>query len=130
VYEDVTFWNPSWAGESGPLFSNLDDLGKWGPAFGTGRLLSADSFQELIQRPDVAPKDGPYFATGFVVADGWYLQNPNINGYSGVMGYLPDRDLTLVVFASQSADPKVEHPAFEIFKELVLQLAPSHPINF
>lgn len=130
VYEDATFWNPSWAGESGPLFSNIDDLGRWGPVFGTGQLLSARSFQEMIQRPDMAPRNDLYFATGFVVANGWFLQNPNINGYTGVMGYLPDQELTLVVFASQTAEPEVEHPALEIFKDLVLELAPSHPINF
>lgn len=130
VYEDTTFWNPSWAGESGPLYSNLDDLGKWGPVFGTGQLLKETSFKEMIRRPDVAAREDLYFATGFVVSDGWYLQNPNINGYTGVMGYLPDQNLTLVVFASQSADPKVGHPAFEIFKEIVRDLVPDHSINF
>lgn len=130
VYEDTTFWNPSWAGESGPLYSNLDDLGRWGPVFGTGQLLKDGSFQEMIRRPDVAAREDFYFATGFVVSNGWYLQNPNINGYTGVMGYLPDLHLTLVVFASQSADPKVGHPAFEIFKDVVRDLVPSHPINF
>jgi hypothetical protein len=84
----------------------------------------------MIRRPDVAAREDFYFATGFVVSNGWYLQNPNINGYTGVMGYLPDLHLTLVVFASQSADPKVGHPAFEIFKDVVRDLVPSHSINF
>jgi D-alanyl-D-alanine carboxypeptidase len=130
VYEDTTFWNPSWAGESGPLYSNLDDLGRWGPVFGTGQLLKDRSFQEMIRRPDAAAREDIYFAMGFVVSNGWYLQNPSINGYTGVMGYLPDLNLTLVVFASQSADPKVGHPAFEIFKAMVRNLVPGHPINF
>ena len=130
VYEDATFWNPSWAGGSGILYSSLDDLGTWGPVFGKGRLLRESSFRELTRRPDAALRSDLYFATGFVVANGWFLQNPMINGYTGTMGYLSDLDLTLVVFASQPPTPKVEHPAFEIFKKLVLELAPSHPINF
>ncbi|MEQ9690363.1 MAG: serine hydrolase domain-containing protein [Bauldia litoralis] len=129
VYEEATFWNPSWAGESGALYSNLDNLGKWGPAFGTGQLLDPASFQALIKRPDAAPEEGPYFAVGFVVANGWYFQNPNINGYTGVMGYLPAKDLTLAVFASQTADPKVVHPAFEMFRALVLEYAPDSPLG-
>jgi len=28
-----------------------------------------------------------YFAYGFVVANGWIVQNPSINGYSGAFGY-------------------------------------------
>ncbi|MFA7480663.1 MAG: serine hydrolase domain-containing protein [Vulcanimicrobiota bacterium] len=130
VYEDCTFWNPSWAGDSGPLYSTLDDLGQWGPAFGRGQLLSNASFQELVKRPATAPPGDFYFACGFVVAGGWYFQNPNINGYSGVMGYLPERDLTVVVFATQPEKPQVEHPAKEIFLDLVDVITPNHPLRF
>lgn len=129
VYEDSTFWNVSWAAESGPLYSNLDDLGKWGPTFGQGRMLTPASFQELTRRPDVAP-DGPfYFASGFVVAGGWYFQNPNLNGYSGMFGYLPEQDITLAVFATQPETATVGHPAAAIFTDLVTELTPGNPIG-
>ena len=130
IYEESTFWNISWAGESGPLYSTLDDLGKWGPAFGKGKLLSNASFAELTARPQVAPPGDFYFASGFVVSGGWYFQNPNINGYSGMFGYLPELDLTLAVFATQPPDPVVDHPAKEIFTELVEVVAPDHPLKF
>ena len=130
IYEDITFWNPVWAGESGPLYSTIDDLAKWVPAWGSGQLLTAPSFQELIRKPDVAPPGDTYFASGFVVSGGWYFQNPNINGFSGMVGYLPSEDITLMVFATQPEDETVVHPAKEIFLELVEVVAPGNPMNF
>ena len=130
VYEESTFWDPSWAGESGPLYSTLDDLGKWGPIFGKGEMLSSKAFQTLLQRPAAGGKDNLYFAAGFVVANDWYFQNPNINGYTGVMGYLPEKDLTLVVFATRPDEGNTVHPAFAIFQQLVKELTPEHPLPF
>ena len=129
IYEDITFWNPVWAGESGALYSTIEDLSKWVPAWGSGQLLSSPSFQELIRKPDVVAGD-TYFASGFVVSGGWYFQNPNINGFSGMVGYLPSEDITLIVFATQPEEETVVHPAKEIFLELVDVVAPGNPINF
>ena len=51
LYEESTFWNPSWAAPYGTLISNLKDLSKWAKAFGTGALLSPQSFQEQTKPP-------------------------------------------------------------------------------
>src|SRR5262249_3214491 len=40
IFEDSTYWNPSWGSATGALTSNLHDLGRWGPMFGQGRLVS------------------------------------------------------------------------------------------
>ncbi len=130
IYEDATFWNPSWTGDSGPLYSNIYDLGKWARVFGKGKLLSPEYFNELIRRPEAAVNPELYFASGFIVSDGWYAQNPSFNGYSGAFGYLPAEDLSIVIFTTQSEDPKSGAQAFKIFKELAKQMAPDNQINF
>ena len=89
-YEDCTYWNPFWGSTPGLPTSNLHDVGKWGPILGTGRLISPEHFQEQIAPASVGKgKNRPdlYFAYGFVVANGWIVQNPSINGYSGAFGY-------------------------------------------
>lgn len=130
IYEDATFWNPSWTGDSGPLYSNLNDLGRWAREFGKGKLLKPDSFEELISRPEGINRPDLYFASGFVVANGWYLQNPSFNGYSGAFGYLPSKELTVIIYTTQSEDPKSDAQAFQIFKELVEMITPESKINF
>jgi D-alanyl-D-alanine carboxypeptidase len=128
-YEDCTFWDPSWSADSGPLYSTLSDLAKWAPIHGKGQLLRPASFQRLMERPSVS-QSNPYLAGGFVFANGWFCQNPNFNGYAGAYGYLPDQDLTVIVYTSQSPTPPKDHQAFGIFKGIVSHLTPERPINF
>lgn len=130
VYEEATYWSPSWAGESGPLYSNLKDLSKWGPVFGKGKLLNENSFNTLLSRFGNTGKPDLYFASGFVVANGWYLQNPSMNGYSGGFGYFPAEEITLIVYSTETAETSSEHKAFNILKELVKIVTPDSQINF
>ncbi len=130
VYEDCTFWSPAWTGDSGPLYSTLGDLAKWAPIHGKGQLLSPASQAHLISKPDVPGRDDLYFASGFIVANGWYCQNPSFNGYSGAYGYLPEQDLTVIVYTTQSSNPESDRQAFTIFKGVVSSLTPARPIPF
>ncbi len=130
TYEDCTYWNPSWGSTPGLPISNLYDVGKWGPILGTGRLISAAHFKEQIapwkgnKRPDL------YFAYGFVVANGWILQNPSINGYSGAFAYNLANGVTITVEATKSENATTDAAAFDILREVVKYVTPQSPINF
>ncbi|HYC81835.1 MAG TPA: hypothetical protein VEB65_08615, partial [Solirubrobacterales bacterium] len=58
------------------------------------------------------------------------VQNPMLNGYTGVMAYLPDRDLSLAIVATTrpSADPELAYATL-LFDRLGAYLAPGHPTN-
>ncbi|GMU58217.1 MAG: hypothetical protein AMXMBFR33_73630 [Candidatus Xenobia bacterium] len=133
VYEDSTYWNPSWASSTGGLTSNIHDLGKWGPVFGKGRLISPEHFQEQIgpssvgkgrNRPDL------YFAYGFINSNGWLLQNPNMNGYSGAFAYNLSTGVTLVVAATKNENPSIDPAAIHILREVIAYVTPGSPLNF
>lgn len=128
VYEDATFWDPTWPGESGPLYSTLPDLARWLRIHGKGTLLKPQSFQTLLSRPDGAGSPDLYMASGFVVSNGWYFQNPSFNGYSGAYGYLPSKDLTLIIFTTQSPDPTSSAAAFPIMRELIKTITPEQTL--
>jgi D-alanyl-D-alanine carboxypeptidase len=133
VYEDSTYWNPFWGSTPGLPTSNIHDLGKWGPIFGSGRLISREHFLEQIAPTSAGKgKNKPdlYFAYGFVVANGWMVQNPNINGYSGAFGYNPATGVTIVVEATKSETAATDTPAFDIFRKVVTYVTPAAPINF
>ncbi|MCB0722649.1 MAG: beta-lactamase family protein [Ignavibacteriae bacterium] len=130
VYEDATYWNPSWTGESGALYSNIEDLGKWGPIFGKGKLLSEESLKILMSPYGDLGKPGFYFASGFGVVNGWCMQNPSFNGFSGAFGYQPDGDYTVIIYGTMAEDTEPGNQSFNILKELSKFLTPDKPINF
>jgi D-alanyl-D-alanine carboxypeptidase len=133
VYEDCTYWNPSWGSTPALLISNVHDMGKWGQIFGTGRLLTPKHFKEQIAPSSVGlGKNRPdlYFAFGFVVANGWLVQNPAINGYSGGFGYKLSDGVTIMVEATRSESATSSTAAFEILREVTKYVTPDSPINF
>jgi D-alanyl-D-alanine carboxypeptidase len=133
LYEDCTYWNPAWGSTPGLPISNLHDIGKWGPILGTGRLISPAHFKEQIaptsvgkgnNRPDL------YFAYGFIVANGWIVQNPAINGYSGAFAYNMAKGVTITVEATKSEHATTDFAAFDILREVVKYVTPKSPIIF
>ena len=131
IYEESTYWNPSWGSTPGLPISNIYDIGKWGPILGTGRLISPAHFKEQIAPPKVG-KVNPnlYFAYGFVVANGWIVQNPSINGYSGAFAYNMANGVTITVEATKSENATTDSAAFDILREVVKYVTPKSPINF
>jgi len=130
VYEDATFWSPSWTRESGPMYSNLNDIAKWAPAFGKGKLLTPESFNILISRPPGAKNPDIYMASGFGVINGWYVQNPEFNGYSGAFGYYPSKEYTMIMYTTESEDRSSGAQAIKIFEEIVKMITPDSPVKF
>jgi CubicO group peptidase (beta-lactamase class C family) len=130
LYEDCTYWNPSWGSTPGLPISDLRDIGKWGPILGTGRLISRKHFKEQIapwkgnNRPDL------YFAYGFIVANGWIVQNPAINGYSGAFACNMANRVTITVEATKSENATTDFAAFDILRQVVNYVTPNSPINF
>jgi D-alanyl-D-alanine carboxypeptidase len=133
VYEDCTYWNAAWGSTPGLPTSNIHDVGKWGPILGTGRLISPAHFKEQIA-PTSAGKGGNkpnlYFAYGFVVANGWIVQNPSINGYSGAFGYNLANGVTIVVGSTKSETTTTDASAFDVLRDVVKYVTPTSPINF
>jgi CubicO group peptidase (beta-lactamase class C family) len=135
VYEDATYWNPSWATYTGNMTSNLADLGRWAHGAGTGAVLSAQSHARQFAPASVGL--GPltpdfYYALGTAVANGWRLVGaPGLMGYTGIVAYLPSQRIRVVVFTTTGPDtPPGVHYAGAIFNRVGEILAPSAPPNY
>ncbi|MCC9609266.1 beta-lactamase family protein [Blastopirellula sp. JC732] len=130
IYEDATFWNPSWTSHSGQMISTLGDLGTLANAIGTGKLLSKEGRKELTAPTAVGlgmNTENLYYGLGIVCANGWLFQNPKFNGYNLAFGYLPEQKLSVVI--SSIMGPKCAPDtayATAVFKEVVKTLAPNH----
>lgn len=132
--EESTFWNPSWTLAQGAIMtSTLRDMLTSARAIGTGALLSPAAFAQMLA-PDTA-KFPPwnahsYYGLGVVAHHGWIAQNPLFHGYGGVMAYLPERQLAIVVLSTKTeqGDPDV-NSSTRLFKRLTQILTPEHTVD-
>ncbi len=132
-YEDSTFWSASWTvGRSTIASSTIGDVVKSARAMGTGALLSAQASRERFA-PITATYPGftpdLYFGLGVVVVNTWQLQNPDLNGYTGIMAYLPSRRISvgLAVTRGQTAAATDTNYSQLLFAEITEYLSPNHP---
>jgi D-alanyl-D-alanine carboxypeptidase len=133
-YEDATFWSPSWTIGAGQVMSaTIADVARTSRAVGSGALISAAAARERVAntsgglpgtQPDV------YYGLGELVAGDWVVQNPMLNGYTGVMAYLPKRKLSLAIVTTilPSTDPELCYATL-LFSRLGAYLAPGEPVN-
>jgi D-alanyl-D-alanine carboxypeptidase len=132
VYEDSTYFHPSWAMYSGTITSSLHDVALFQRALGTHSFVSKAAFAAQLAPTNAS--SGPmtkefYYGLGVIVANTWIVQHARVSGYDVVMAYLPSRDLTIVVSATigPASTAKNGYSA-AIFKNAAKLLAPEHPI--
>ena len=133
VYEEATFWSPSDFPNNGSVVTTLGDLGKWTTALGTGALLSKGSFD--LQTGDQNVGLGPltadrYYGMGVAYTNGWIFTNPQFDGYTGVLGYLPAKKATVAVASTfgPKGDITVSYGA-AVFNRIAEILSPQNAPN-
>lgn len=101
VYEDSTYWNPSWTLATGAIMtSDITDVARTAIAVGSGTLLSRASYRMMIKpRSLVSPPGAPkvYYGMGVVLDNSWVVQNPLFGGYNATMAYLPSKKVAIAV---------------------------------
>lgn len=128
VYEDSTFWNPSWTSYSGSMFSTIYDLGVWANAWMQGVLISPSS-TKILRAPLTVGKGNNtanlYFAMNFVYANHWLIQNPSFGGYSGIFAVLPERNIVFIAFNTiNEGDNSNINYSFSLWQALAAYLVP------
>lgn len=132
-YEDSTYWNPTWALNSGNMNATVADIGRWARALGRGDLLDEEAHEEQLGPATVGL--GPlteerYFAFGIGVVGDWLVANPSLQGYSGLMAYLDDPEVTIVVYTTGTPENAQEqNDAVELGERLAEILVPDNPLN-
>ncbi len=135
-YEDSTSWSPSWTiAKSTIMTSTIADVIKSAKALGTGALISPEASSERFA-PTTAGypgfSDDLYFGLGVVVVNTWELQNPELNGYTGIMAYMPSRKIALAIAVTrgQSAAATGTNYSQRLFTSISEYLTPDHPAAF
>lgn len=133
IYEDATYWSPSWTSSSGSINSTITDLGIWANAWMHPGFLDQKAIK-MLRAPDTVglgknTKD-LYFAMGFAYANHWLIQNPSFGGYSGVYAVLPEKNLVFIaVNTLQETHSEIPNLSFQLWESLVTELAPEYPVQ-
>jgi D-alanyl-D-alanine carboxypeptidase len=135
-YEDSTFWSPSWTiAASMIMTSTIGDVMKSAKALGTGALISKAAARERIA-PTSAGLPGfsqsLYYGLGVVISNTWEIQNPELNGYTAIMAYLPSGRISvaLIVTKGERAAATGNNYSQLLFTAISEYLTPDHPARF
>jgi D-alanyl-D-alanine carboxypeptidase len=92
---------------AGALVSTVDDLLRWTRALVTGRVITHDSYQQMITPAPVDSTNaaaGPRYGLGVFI---WSVRGSTMIGHTGqipgfasVVGYLPQQDLTVIALGN------------------------------
>jgi len=131
VYEDSTFWDPTW-GFNGGMNASVDDLGRWLRALNRGELLNtADAKASLAPATAGLAKmtDHRYFAYGSLVSGGWIVGNPSLNGYQGFTAQHRDPSVTIVVWSTAGPTSTEESNASQTISQRIAGIVSNEPID-
>jgi D-alanyl-D-alanine carboxypeptidase len=129
VYEDSTYWNPSWTLARGAIMTtNIHDLLTSAIAIGSGSLVSPEAHKSMIapltaQFPPF--NDDLYYGLGIGVTNSWMVQTPSFAGYAAAMAYLPAKEIGIVVTATLGPNGPTEgRPTDALFAKIGAYLVP------
>jgi D-alanyl-D-alanine carboxypeptidase len=133
VWEEATFWNPSWTSYVGGLGTNQEDVRRFMEALASGALLSPESHALQLAPSNVGL--GPntperYYAMGIGVVNGWLFLNPNLQGLNGAFCHLREASLTIVVYNTRTQLSNQDTPyATLVANALASLFSPGQPLN-
>ncbi|MEU6311063.1 serine hydrolase domain-containing protein [Streptomyces sp. NPDC047014] len=145
VYEESTYWNPSWTTAPGAVLStHICDLARSAEAVGTGRLLSPRGFRTQLDpgtvglggdTPGCPPRDcfrqlpERHFGYGVIVQNGWIQSNPSFAGYAAIQAYLPSERLAVAVSTTVGPEAPGNNTAQTIAARIAALLAPGNSLS-
>lgn len=137
IYEDATFWSPSWSIGAGTVMtSTMADTVRGFREMSRGALISRQSNKERLSPSNTAGlgifNSSAYYGLGLLVNNEWQIQNPFIDGYTGIAAYLPSQDLSVGIVTTQlpqSSNNGVGY-ASELFAKVAAYLSPDHEVKF
>lgn len=133
VYEDSTYWNPSWTLARGAVMTtDIADALTSIAAIGEGRLVSAASHRRLTapltaKFPPMSAK--MFYGLGVIVADGWLVQTPSFAGYAAAVASLPSRRIAIAVTNTMGPKSPDANISQRLTVEIGQYLAPDQKLD-
>jgi D-alanyl-D-alanine carboxypeptidase len=119
---DTTDLNPSWGWTAGAGISTANDLADYVKLLVAGGLLSPELQQQRIESVvPIKPEDPASASYGLALAGfgPFYGHSGELPGYNSFMGYDPERDITVITWASTAPAATGVGPAVEMAKAAI-----------
>ncbi len=126
---DVTNLDPSWGWTAGAIISTLGDLQRYAKPMATGQLISKTLQAERLKWKTIDKLTSGVWANkplgyGFAIADfdGAHGHNGGIPGFNSFMGYIPEKDATIIVLVNMQDNKAGIGPADYIARMIIDKL--------
>lgn len=90
--------NPKFTFAAGNIYTNVYDLLRWERMFHTGKLLSQESYNEII-----TPSEDSGYGFGLIISDGIIRHSGVIDGFNSYTEYDSAKDITIIIL--ENYDP-------------------------
>ena len=90
--------NPKFTFAAGNIYTNVYDLLRWERMLHTGKLLSQESYNEMI-----TPSEDSGYGFGLIISDGIIRHSGVIDGFNSYTEYDPAKDITIIIL--ENYDP-------------------------
>ena len=90
--------NPKFTFAAGNIYTNVYDLLRWERMFHTGKLLSQESYNEMI-----TPSEDSGYGFGLIISDGIIRHSGVIDGFNSYTEYDSAKDITIIIL--ENYDP-------------------------
>lgn len=116
---------------AGALVSTVDDLLRWNRALHEGRVLTAETYRQMIAPVGKAARPGVGYGFGLAVdtvrGRPQLQHGGGIFGFSTQLSYLPGPDITVVVLENDDTFPERERPEALARRLAALALGDPYP---
>lgn len=123
---DVTGLNPSWGWSAGAIISTLGDLFKFAKPMATGQLINSNTQNKRLKWGKTMTSPHGEWANvplryAFAICDfgGAFGHNGGIPGFNSFMGYIPEKDATIIVLVNMQENKAGTGPADFIARKIV-----------
>jgi D-alanyl-D-alanine carboxypeptidase len=125
-WEDVSGTIPvSLMGAAGEMVSNMEDMRRWVKLYVTGKTNGAETQRARLDCVPIGDGDAG-FGLGVGCSNGWYGYTGGLPGYNTANFYFPEKDITIVAWATVQADTPKPGVANAIFRDIAKIMVPEH----
>lgn len=121
VFEESTYWHPSWGGYSTGITSTTDDLLIIYNAIASGSLITDESFNEFIRPMTIGLKDNnnnKYYGFGLMIEGNMMWINQLFGGYCGyIMIIKNDNDIYVTIVETNTINDATTVNAQKIYED-------------